>query len=50
VLSKLKEKQEEFQKRGVEMLIQEDPFCVAVVTPIMRRGHSLLGISDIVPR
>lgn len=47
VLEKLKQKQAEYAERDIEVLIEEDPLCVAMITPLMRRAHQVSDISDI---
>ena len=44
----LQSKQGEFVKCGVEMYVQNDPFIVVIVTPIMRRVHEKKFAGEIV--
>jgi len=48
IINILKEKQSMFQQNGGSLEISENPFALAIVTPIMKRAHSFTFSKDIV--
>ncbi|KAJ8929993.1 hypothetical protein NQ314_017264 [Rhamnusium bicolor] len=47
-MTKLKSKQEEYAKLGIIVRIEEQPFAIVIVTPVMKRAHRLKTAGDIV--
>lgn len=48
IINILKEKQSVFQQNGGLLEISENPFALAIVTPIMKRAHGFSFSKDIV--
>ena len=45
---KLEDKALEYQKFGITIMVQRDPYAVVIITPLMRRAHGLKSSSEIV--
>ncbi|XP_042913276.1 uncharacterized protein [Parasteatoda tepidariorum] len=48
VIEKLKDKSKAYEENGITVRLNEEPFAVAIVTPIMKRAHGLKSSSEIV--
>ena len=44
----LKQKQKDFESKGISVVVTESPFTIVVVTPIMRRVHEQAFSGEIV--
>lgn len=45
---KLKEKLSEYDEQGISIFFSEEPMCVLILTPLMKRAHGLPMASEIV--